>query len=157
MKSKKKCGDYEVLNRSTKRCRKCPNTYIKRSSYLTRSKTYVHESCIKSRGLPGKTSLRYGGPDKPKGIGPIKKGELGQFGYHHLEQLSKSKRQTSLRKAVRKLGAQKIVRKLGAIRTYLKNTSPQVSNIFYEDQKWVRKTFDNDFKGNYMKSKLYEK
>ena len=53
------------------------------------------------------------------------------------------------------MGAPRVVRKLGAIRTYLKNTSPSVSKKFYEDQKWVRKTFDSEFKGDYKNSKLF--
>ena len=150
----KKCGSYQILNKKTKRCKKCPEGYIKRVSYTTKKDTYVHESCIKSRGLPGKTSLRYGGKNQPKGIGPIKKGELGQFGYHHLDELSESERHVSLKKALKKMGAPKIVRKLGAIRTYLKNTSPTTSKIFYEDQKWVRKTWDSEFKGKLENSQL---
>jgi hypothetical protein len=152
-----KCGDYEIFVRKTKKCKKCPDKFIKRASYYRKSskknKTYVHETCIKSRGLPGKTSLRYG----KNGIGPLKKGELGKFGYHGLEELSKSERYSSLKKAVSKLGAPRVVRKLGAIRTYLKNTSPKVSNIFYEDQKWVRKTYDDEFKGEYKNSALFNK
>ena len=35
--------------------------------------------CIKSQGLPGKTSDRYQG--KNKGIGPLQKGELSKHGY----------------------------------------------------------------------------
>ena len=146
----KKCNDYEIFDRKTKQCTKCLKGYIKRVSYRTKKNSYVHESCIKRRGLPGKTSLKY----KDSGIGPIKKGELGKFGYHHLQQLSKRKRHNSLRKAVKELGAIKVVRKLGAIRTYLKNTNPKISSIFYDDQKWVRKEFDSDFKGEYNKSKL---
>ena len=171
MKSQKKCGSYSVLNLATKGCRKCPKGYIKRSSYYrtaknnkrgsikqnknSNSKKYVHEACIKSRGLPGKTGLRYGGEGQPKGIGPLKKGELGKYGYHHLDKLSKTERELSLKMAVKDMGAPRVVRKLGAIRTYLKNTSPRVSNKFYEDQKWVRKTFDSDFKGDYKNSKLF--
>ena len=151
----KKCGDYQVLNRKTNRCRKCPSGFIKRVSYTTKKNTYVHERCIKSRGLPGKTGLRYGGEGQPKGIGPLKKGELGQYGYHHLDKLSKAERQSSLRLAIKDMGASRVVRKLGAIRTYLKNTSPSVSKKFYEDQKWVRKTYDSDFKGDYKNSKLF--
>ena len=151
----KRCNNYQILNRKTKRCKKCPKGFIKRVSYTTKKNTYVHESCIKSKGLPGKTSLRYGGEGQPKGIGTLKKGELGQFGYHHLDKLSKTQRHSSLRLAVDKMGAQRVVRKLGAIRTYLKNTSPSISNKFYEDQKWVRKTYDSEFKGDYKKSSLY--
>ncbi len=168
----KNCGDYEILERKTKKCSQCPKGFIKRASYYRSSKnkkannsqnkntkktkkTYVHEACIKSRGLPGKTSLRYGKEGGPTGIGPLKKGELGRFGYHHLETLSKRERHNSLKNAVEELGAHTIVRKLGAIRTYLKNTSPRISNIFYEDQKWVRKTYDNKFQGDYKKSALF--
>tara|TARA_B100001093_G_scaffold511092_1_gene578256 strand:+ start:53 stop:574 length:522 start_codon:yes stop_codon:yes gene_type:complete len=151
----KKCNDHQILNRKTKRCRKCPEGFIKRISYTTKKNTYVHEACIKSRGLPGKTGLRYGGKGQPQGIGPLKKGELGQYGYHHLDKISKSERQSSLRTAVSKMGAPRVVRKLGAIRTYLKNTSPRISNKFYEDQRWVRKTFDSKFKGEYKNSKLF--
>tara|TARA_A100000164_G_C21845951_1_gene742495 strand:- start:295 stop:804 length:510 start_codon:yes stop_codon:yes gene_type:complete len=166
---KTKCGDYEIFDRKTKKCNKCQEGFIKRASYLRGSKkrgnnltkkskkTYVHEACIKSRGLPGKTSLRYGKEGGPKGIGPLKKGELGRFGYHHLEKITKRERQNSLKMAVKELGAPTIVRKLGAIRTYLKNTSPKVSKIFYEDQRWVRKTFDDDFKGDYKTSALFNK
>ena len=180
MKTQDKCGDYEKFNRKTKKCSQCPKGFIKRAAYLRKASsskkskknynpnsntnnnlkkskkknTYVHEACIKSRGLPGKTSLRYGREGKPAGIGPLKKGELGRFGYHHLDKLSKEERHKSLKMAVKELGAATIVRKLGAIRTYLKNTSPKVSKIFYEDQRWVRKTYDKDFKGKLENSKL---
>ena len=150
----KKCKSDEIFNSKNMECKKCQEGYIKRVSYTTKKNTYVHEACIKSQGLPGKTSLRYGGKNQPKGIGPIKKGELGKFGYHHVDKLSKDERHRSLKLAVNKMGAQKIVRKLGAIRTYLKNTAPNTSRIFYEDQKWVRKTYDKDFKGNLEKIKL---
>ena len=176
-----KCGDYEIFERKTKKCSKCPEGFIKRASYYrtsanktktkskkkkdsqnttrpnSRKRTYVHEACIKSRGLPGKTSLRYGRDGKPAGIGPLKKGELGKYGYHHLDKISKTERKQSLRLAVGEMGAPRVVRKLGAIRTYLKNTSPQVSAKFYEDQKWVRKTFDDEFKGDYKQSALFNK
>ena len=167
------CGDYEIFERKTKKCSKCPEGFIKRVSYYrsssnktktkakskkkTRKRTYVHEACIKSRGLPGKTSLRYGRDGKPAGIGPLKKGELGKYGYHHLDKISKTERKQSLRLAVEKMGAPRVIRKLGAIRTYLKNTSPKVSAKFYEDQKWVRKTFDDEFKGDYKQSALFNK
>jgi hypothetical protein len=148
----KKCNDYEVFNRKTKQCNKCLKGFIKRVSYKTRKNKYVYEACIKSRGLPGKTSLKY--KDK-SGIGPLVKGELGKFGYYNLKTLSKIKRHASLHKAIKELGAPKILRKLGAIRTYLKYTNPHISSKFYEDQKWVRKTYDTEFKGEYRTSKLF--
>ena len=156
---KKKCPNYYIFNLKTKRCNKCPKGYIVRNSYTRKSKSteakkYVHESCIKSQGLPGKTSLRYG-VDNP-GIGPLKKGELGRYGYHGVLDLSEAQRHDALRNAVKDMGADKLVKKLGAIRTYLKNTSPKASAIFYKDQRWVRKTYAKLFKGSLKKSKLYK-
>ena len=89
------------------------------------------------------------------GIGFLKKGELGKYGYHHVKELSKRKRHSSLKKAVEEYGAQKMVKKLGALRTYQKNTSPEISKIFYEDQQWVRKQYDNQFQSSWKNSKLY--
>ena len=101
-----------------------------------------------------KTGLRYGGNGQPKGIGPLKKGEPRKFGYHNLGELTQKERRNSLIKAEKSLGAATLVRKLGAIRTYLKKTSPHTSKIFHLHQKWVRKHFDEKFKGDY-KSNLY--
>lgn len=156
---KQKCPEYSILNLNTNRCRKCPAKHIKRSSYIRRSKktgikTYVHEKCILSRGLSGKTGLRYGSNNP--GIGKIKKGELGKHGYHSVLKLSKKERERALVSAVSEYGADRIVKKLGAIRTYLKNTSPESSAIFYRDQCWVRKKYANSFKGSLKKSKLYK-
>ena len=155
---KRKCPEYSILNLNTNRCRKCPAKNIKRNSYIRKSKktgikTYVHEKCILSRGLPGKTSLRYGA-DLP-GIGKIKKGELGKHGYHSVLKLSKTARERALVSAVGEYGANRIVKKLGAIRTYLKHTSPESSAIFYRDQCWVRRKYAHSFKGTLKKSKLY--
>ena len=156
---KKKCPNYSIFNLKTKRCNKCPKGFIVRNSYnrkskKTGSKKYVHEACIKSQGLPGKTSLQYG-VNNP-GIGPLKKGELGKYGYHGVLDLSKDQRHSALRNAAKNLGPNILVKKLGAIRTYLKNTSPKASAIFYQDQRWVRKIYSKQFKGKLKKSKLYK-
>ena len=60
-----------------------------------------------------------------------------------------------LGEAIKEYGAPKLVRKLGALRTYLKNTAPRASTIFYEDQRWVRNQYSKEFKGPLKKSKLY--
>lgn len=151
-----KCNNNHVLN-NKKKCIKCPKNLIKRDKYKTKKGNYVPSRCIKNRGLPGKTTLRYYNKKTGKvtGIGFLKKGELGKHGYHHIQQLSKQKRHSSLTKAVEEYGAQKILKKLGALRVYQKNTSPKISNIFYEDQKWVRKKYDNQFQSDLKNSKLY--
>ena len=163
-----RCGHYEIMNQKTKKCNPCSKGEIVRKSYYrkrkdnskdkSKKKTYVHESCIKSRGLPGKTSLKYIRDDGINGgIGPLKKGELGKYGYHNITHLTKKDRRLMLTKAVKEYGAHKLVRKLGALRTYLKNTSPIASNIFYEDQRWIRIQYSNEFKGKLNKSKLYRR
>ena len=159
-----KCSNTSIRNRKTNKCTKCPNNYIVRNGYYRQlkpsipnkskkiKKIYISEKCIKSRGLPGKTSLKY---SNNQGIGKLKKGELGAFGYHHVRDLSEKQRRKSLRLAEKKMGAPGLLRKLGAIKTYLKNTSPETSAIFYEDQRWVRKTFSKQFKQNDTNSSLF--
>tara|TARA_Y100000389_G_scaffold188681_1_gene211537 strand:- start:285 stop:797 length:513 start_codon:yes stop_codon:yes gene_type:complete len=161
--AKSKCGQYEIMNRKTKKCKPCLKGEIVRKSYYRTGKkskktTYVHESCIKSRGLPGKTSLKYmRNNGSINGIGPLKKGELGKYGYHNITRLTKKDRHLMLSEAVKEYGAPKLVRKLGALRTYLKNTTPRASKIFYEDQRWIRVQYSREFKGDLKKSKLYKK
>ena len=141
---------------------KCPSGMIVRNGYTRKgfvkkngsrvNTIKVPSSCIKSRGLPGKTSDRY---KDGKGIGPLKKGELGKHGYHKVKELGIRKRRKALRGAVEEFTALTIFKKLGAIRTYSKNTNPEVSRIYLEDQRWVRKTFDDHFKGSWKTSKVF--
>ena len=141
---------------------KCPPGMIVRDGYTRKGFTRktgtrvatirVPSSCIKSRGLPGKTKDLY---KDGKGIGPLKKGELGEHGYHNVKELGVRKRRLALRPAIAEFTALSIFRKLGAIRTYLKRTSPDASRIYLEDQRWVRKTFDGDFKGSRKTSAVF--
>ena len=120
---------------------KCPSGMIVRDGYTrkgftkkngTRISTIkVPSTCIKSRGLPGKTRDRF---KDGKGIGPLKKGELGKHGYHKVKELGIRKRRKALRGAVEEFTALTIFKKLGAIRTYSKNTNPEVSRIYLDDQ-----------------------
>lgn len=142
---------------------KCPKGMIVRNSYYRHSYTKkngtrvkskkIKAGCIKSRGLPGKTSLKYRG--KKKGIGKLKSGELGKHGYYSIKQMSVLKRRMALRSAINEYGAKMILKKLNAIRVYQKNTSPQISKLFYQDMRWVRKTYDDEFKGEWKSSSLY--
>jgi len=72
------------------------------------------------------------------GIGPLKKGELGQFGYHEVRSLPKDTRHKALGKAVVKYGALSTFRKLNALYVYTRKSSPSSSAIFYRDRNWVR-------------------
>jgi hypothetical protein len=137
----------------------CPPGYIKRSPYVRRYSTavrkqgytvkrasgktykvfpetsgrYVGPSCIKDRGLPGK------GVADGKAIGPLRKGELTQFGYS--SKLPSDLRRLALEKAVKALGDLNVYHKLDAVAKLAVRVSPDSSRIFMADRDWVRKTF----------------
>ena len=46
---------------------------------------------------------------------------------------------------------QKILKKLGVLRTYHKNKSPNLSVKYYDNMKWTRKKFHDQFKGDWTK------
>lgn len=154
----KQCLEGKVVSPITNRCVKnCPSGYIIRNSYtrtLKGKKTTVLPKCIKSQGLPGKTSDRYQGPNK--GIGPLQKGELSKHGYTKIKNLSKINRHKYLDSAITEYGSSKILKKLGAVKTYQKNKSPEVSRILYDNMKWVRKKYDDDFKSSWKDSNLFK-
>lgn len=141
---------------------KCPKGMIVRDGYTRKGFTRkngtrvgtlkVPSSCIKSRGLPIKTKDLF---KDGTGIGPLKKGELGKHGYHHIKEMGVRKRRKALTAAVAEFTALTIFRKLGALRTYLKRTSPEASKICLDDQRWVRKTFDAHFKGSWKTSNVF--
>lgn len=158
LKQTKKCVDGKVVNPLTNRCvKKCPKGFIIRDSYIRNlkgKKTKVLAKCIKSQGLPGKTSDRYKGVNK--GIGKLKKGELSKHGYTQIKTLNKTKRHKYLDSAIKEYGSSKILKKLGAVKTYQKNKSPEVSRILYDNMRWVRKKYDADFKSSWKDSNLYK-
>ena len=162
----KKCTKDKALNPLTNRCVKnCPKGYIIRNSYVRNpfirksgkkvSKKVVSAKCIKSRGLPGKTSNRFKGPNK--GIGPLKKGELSKHGYTGIKDMGVRKRHQALNSAVKEYGSPMILKKLGAIKTYQKNKSPRVSELLYSNMKWLRKKYDSDFKSSWKNSSMFTK
>lgn len=128
-------------------------SFIKKNGTRVKSRK-VKAGCIKSRGLPGKTSLKYKGTKK--GIGKLKSGELGKHGYYSIKTLNKKKRHTALNSAISEYGASMILKKLNALRVYQKNTSPKISSLFYQDMRWIRKKYDNQFKGSWKTSALYK-
>ena len=75
------------------------------------------------------------------GIGKLRKGDLTQFGYEDVDQLSASKRHAALKKAVAAFGALSVFRKLNAIYIYTRKSSPTSSHIFNVDRDWVRETY----------------
>lgn len=143
---------------------KCPNGYIVRNAYIreeyTRSngtkvaRKLVPAKCIKSQGLPGKTSDRYQG--KNKGIGPLQKGELSKHGYVKVKTMPVRKRRKALDGAIEEYGAMKVLKKIGAVKTYQKNKSPESSRVYMDNMRWLRKKYDNQFKSSWKDSNLFK-
>jgi len=74
-------------------------------------------------------------------IGPLRRGELKQFGYTNVTTLSTEKRHKALKQAVAIYGALAIFRKLNAVYVLTRKTSPGSSAVFKMDRDWVRTLF----------------
>jgi hypothetical protein len=115
--------------------------YIRRSAYTRKLKNgkrvRVPSGLIKNVGRPGKG---YRGPNGSPGIGPLREGELSQFGYVNVVKKSSTARHSALKKAVKKYGSLSVRRKLQAVATYTKSTSPHASKIFKADIAWIKRT-----------------
>lgn len=121
--------------------RRCGRGQILRAPYVrilsrTGKRTMVPASCITDQGTPGK-GLASGGP----GIGPLRSGDLEQFGYTSVSGLTSLQRHRALAAAVRKYGPLTVWRKLNAVYVYTKRTSPASSRIFKADRNWVNATY----------------
>jgi hypothetical protein len=135
----KKCPKGYILRAPYKR--RFRNT-VRREGYLRRvsgktvrvrpqkESTIVEATCVKDRGLPGKQVI---------GMGPLRKGELIQFGYSF--RLPAEARRKALQKAVKKFGPLGVFRKLDAVAKLSTRTVPQASRVFSEDRDWVRSTY----------------
>lgn len=135
----KKCPPGMILRAPYKR--RFRNT-VRREGYLKRvsgrtvrvhpkkNSTLVEATCIKNRGLPGKQAI---------GIGPLRKGELIQFGYSF--RLPRETRRKALQKAVKKYGPIGVYRKLNAVSKLSKRTVPDASEVFAGDRNWIRKEY----------------
>lgn len=117
----------------------CPKGYILRDAYMRYTKKGKHilvpSSCIVDRGAPGE------GLASGPGIGPLRHGDLSQFGYEDVSSLSVKDRHDALSKAVKMYGSLTVWRKLNAIYIYTRRTSPASSDIFKADMDWIRKEF----------------
>jgi len=115
--------------------------YIRRVAYTRKLKNgkrvRVPAAWIKNVGKPGKG---YRGPNGSPGIGPLREGELSQFGYANVVKKSARTRRVALKKAVAKYGSLSVRRKLQAVATYTKRTSPAASKVFKTDIAWIKRT-----------------
>ena len=73
------------------------------------------------------------------GIGPLKRNELGKYGYSTF--VNENKRDSALHKAVQEYGALSVFRKLNAVAVYNKNRSPRSSEIAKKDRDFVKQTY----------------
>jgi hypothetical protein len=116
-------------------------SYIRRAAYTRKTKSgkrvRVPAALIKNVGRPGKG---YKGPDGRPGIGPLREGELSQFGYANVVKKSAKTRRAALKKAVARYGSLSVRRKLQAVATYTKRTSPRASKVFKSDIAWIKRT-----------------
>jgi hypothetical protein len=135
--------------------KKCPKGYILRSPYKRRFRntvrregylrrvsgktvrvrphkesTIVEATCVKDRGLPGKQVM---------GIGPLRRGELIQFGYSF--RLPAEARHKALQKAMKKYGPLGVFRKLDAVAKLSTRTVPAASSVFTDDREWIKKNY----------------
>lgn len=112
----------------------CAPGSVVRDAYVREYKgrrTFVAAACIKNMGNPGK-----GFPGG--GIGPLRKGDLSQFGYDKVTELTEGRRHLALARAVAAYGSLTVWRKLNAIYVYTRNTAPASSAIFKTDRDWIR-------------------
>ena len=72
-------------------------------------------------------------------IGPLRKGELKQFGYaaHN----SVASRHRSLAKAIKKYGDLSVFRKINVLYVFNKNRNPTLASKFNSDKNWIHKTY----------------
>lgn len=94
---------------------------------------FVPASCVKDTGKPGKL------PEGAPSIGPLRKGELKQYGYSY--KLPEIDRRVALKRAIGAYGPLGTYRKLNAVAKLTKLTSPLASARFADDRNWVRKTY----------------
>jgi hypothetical protein len=73
------------------------------------------------------------------GIGPLKKGDLSQYGYASDKPMEA--RHKAVAKAVKKYGPTPVFRKLNAIYVYNKNSDTVRSEKFKKDRDYVKKSF----------------
>ena len=135
-------GLYNVLPKSKGgKTRRIRRVAYSRRPYTRKTGVRVKGSRIPSRlirdvGAPGRwTSENMRAP----GIGPLKKGLMGQLGYSVNDPVSR--RRAVVDKAVRKFGPLSTLRKLNAVAVYTRRTSPVKSKTFKSDVRYVQKKY----------------
>lgn len=100
----------------------------KKSSRIT--STWIPPTCVASQ-----TGRPHG-----KQLFTLEKGDLKPFGYHDVAKMTKSARQTALKKALAHIKPLPLYRKLNALYVVNENKNPSLARIFKDDSNWVKTT-----------------
>ena len=99
----------------------------------TNKNMLIESQCVKDMGLPGKS------PKSGKAFGPLKRGELSQYGYSF--RTPESQRHAALKKAVQEYTPLGVFRKLDAVAKLMVRTAPTAAKVFAADSDWIRSKF----------------
>ena len=154
---------------------RCKSAETLRKAYTRKNGTKVRQKCVKKRTLANKTKpvkQKSTKPVKQKSTKPVKqkltkiiknklipvlkRGNLTKHGYTNVKSLGVRKRRQALTKAITEYGAKIVLSKLGAIKTLHKNKNSELSRHYLNNQVWLRKKFDKEFKSSYKNSTLYK-
>ena len=140
----------------------CPPGQILKQGYVREAytrkngtkvaKKVVKPTCIKKRGA----KVKYVPPPGKKGIPPLKSGELSKHGYTKVKTLNPGQRKRALKSAVDEYGASMVMKKITALRTLQKRTNPELVEKFGDNLKWIRKTYDDQFKSSWKDSAYFK-
>ena len=123
----------------TKEKKSCSKSEIKRAPYNYTKKTGTHvsvkETCIKDRGLPGKTpatkKIQYNMTPT------FSIDNLAKYGYSDIVKKSASVRRKSLDDAMKAYGVLNVMRKLNLLMILNRNTNPTIASKFEADRNWI--------------------
>jgi hypothetical protein len=131
---KKKLGSFYRPTKETYRTGACPAKQVLKIGYERKSrvpKSYVEAVCIKDKGMKGKVL------DKYKVVKLGSKNALHPYGY--TTKLSSKKRLECLLKAAKVMSYATVFRRINVLRTFVKNSSKKLYDIYDTDIKNLRK------------------
>ena len=129
---KRRVGSFYHPTKTTIRTGACGRRQILRKAYTRRDGTRVRATCVKNKGLPGKTIA------SAKVLPKLKVGKLTRYGYH--ADKSAKARLAALSKSVRGVGYATTIRRVVAIRNYSEH-NPRLLKIYETDIKNLQKKY----------------
>ena len=124
----------------------CPEGQIRRKAYTRKDGTFVKSTCVKDRGLPGKTPL------KRRSLPIPVKGALGKYGYSNIAKTLARDRREALLKGVKDTDYATIIRRINLIANYNKNSNPEVFKRIKSDITWMQKQLAPTYSKSYKKA-----